>query len=131
MVCLSRLHPFKFCKGCLPQILLCLFLNTSIHLIKCLSFAFHWIRRKSFINKNYFYFLPYETLHKEEQWGLPRTETGRTLWAIVILNSDWETITTPTFTIWINCFFSLWTCICHKKALPIYLLSTLKHNPSK
>ena len=28
MVCLSRSYPFKFFKGCLPQILLGLFLNT-------------------------------------------------------------------------------------------------------
>ena len=30
MVCLSRLYPFKFFKGCLPQILLGPFLNTCL-----------------------------------------------------------------------------------------------------
>ena len=32
MVCLSSPYPFKFFKGCLPQILLGLFLNTLSHL---------------------------------------------------------------------------------------------------
>ena len=37
MVCLSRSYPFKFFKGCLPQVLLGLFLNTlSKLLILCL-----------------------------------------------------------------------------------------------
>ena len=37
MVCLSRWYPFKFFKGCLPQVLLGLFLNTlSKLLILCL-----------------------------------------------------------------------------------------------
>ena len=31
-VCLSRPYPFKFCKGCLPQILLGSFFNTLFHL---------------------------------------------------------------------------------------------------
>ena len=31
MACLSRPYPFKFFKGCLPQILLGLFLNTFSH----------------------------------------------------------------------------------------------------
>ena len=33
MVCLSRQYPFKFFKGCLPQILLSLFLNTLSHIV--------------------------------------------------------------------------------------------------
>ena len=32
MVSLGRLNPFKFCKGCLPQILLGPFLNTLSHI---------------------------------------------------------------------------------------------------
>ena len=32
MVCLNRSYPFKFFEGCLPQILLCPFLNILSHL---------------------------------------------------------------------------------------------------
>ena len=33
MVCLGRQYPFKFFKGCLPQILLSPFLNTLSHMV--------------------------------------------------------------------------------------------------
>ena len=32
MICLNRPYHFKFCKGCLPNILLCPFLNILPHL---------------------------------------------------------------------------------------------------
>ena len=46
MVCLSRLYPFKFFKGCLPKILLGPFLNTLSQMIPCLK-----INTKSMIKK--------------------------------------------------------------------------------
>ena len=36
-LCLNRPYPFKFCKGCLPQILLGSFLNTLSHVNHPLS----------------------------------------------------------------------------------------------
>ena len=36
-LCLNRPYPFKFCKGCLPQILLGSFLNTLSHINHPLS----------------------------------------------------------------------------------------------
>ena len=42
MVCLSKLHPFKFVKGCVPQILLGPLLNTWTH-ISHLLVVFLWL----------------------------------------------------------------------------------------
>ena len=45
MVCLSKPYPFKFFKGCLPQVLLGPFLNTLSHII-FYWLLYRWIKRK-------------------------------------------------------------------------------------
>ena len=42
IVCLSKPYPFKFFKGCLPQILLGPFLNTWTHLKLPMYKTPHW-----------------------------------------------------------------------------------------